>query len=58
MYVGEVGHDVGPRKWGHVDAIKTFNTKKSVPSQHVMDFDSRIDWYDKILTSESHAYRR
>ena len=28
-------------------------------SQHVMDFDHRIDWDNvKILKSESHAYRR
>ena len=35
------------------------NTKKSALSQHVMDFDHRIDWDNvKILKSESHAYRR
>ena len=32
------------RKREHVDAIKTFNMKKSALSQHVMDFDHRIDW--------------
>ena len=35
------------------------NTKKSALSQHVMEFDHRIDWDNvKILKSESHAYRR
>ena len=39
--------------------FKTFNTKKSALSQHVMDFDHRIDWDNvKTLKSESHAYRR
>ena len=38
--------------------LKTFNTKKSALSQHVMAFDHRIDWDNvKILKSESHAYR-
>ena len=38
---------------------RLFNTKKSALSQHVMDFDHRIDWDNvKILKSESHAYRR
>ena len=39
--------------------VKTFNTKKSALSQHVVEFDHRIDWDNvKILKSESHAYRR
>ena len=39
--------------------VKTFNIKKSELSQHVMEFDHRIDWDNvKILKSESHAYRR
>ena len=44
----------------HCRAFKfTVNTKKSALSQHVMDFDHRIDWDNvKILKSESHAYRR
>ena len=43
----------------HVDAVKTFNIKKSALSQHVIDFDHIIDWDNvKILKSESHAYRR
>ena len=58
MYVGETGRSVRTRKREHVDAVKTFNTKKSALSQHVMDFDHRIDWDNvKILKSESHAYR-
>ena len=59
MYVGERGRSVRTRKWEDADAVKTFNTKKSALSQHVMDFDHRIDWDNvKILKSESHAYRR
>ena len=59
VYVCETGRSVRTRKREHVDAVKTFNTKKSVLSQHVMDFDHRIDWDNvKILKSESHAYRR
>ena len=57
--VGETGRSVGTRKWEHVNEVKIFNTKMSPPSQHVMDFDHRIDWENvKILKSESHAYRR
>ena len=44
MYVGETGRSVRTRKREHVDAVKTFNTKKSALSQHVMEFDHRIDW--------------
>ena len=59
MYVDETGHSVRIRKRKHIDAVKTFNTKTSALSQHVMDFDHRIDWDNvKILKSESHAYRR
>ena len=59
MYVGETGSSVRTRKREHADAVKTFNTKKSALSRHVMDFDHRIDWDNvKILKSESHAYRR
>ena len=43
LYVGETGRSVRTRKREHADAVKTFNTKKSVLSQHVMDFDHRID---------------
>ena len=57
--VGETGRCVRPRKREQVDAVEAFNTKESVLSQHVMDFDHRIDWDNvKILKSESHAYRR
>ena len=57
--VGETGPSVRTRKREYVDAVKTFNTKKSALSQHVMDFDHRIDRDNvKILKSESHAYRR
>ena len=59
VYVGETGRSVRTRKREHADAVKTFNTKKSALSQHVMDFDHRIDWDNvKILKSEPHAYRR
>ena len=59
MYLGETGRSVRIRKRKHVDAVKTFNTKTSALSQHVMDFDHRIDWDNvKILKSESHVYRR
>ena len=59
VYVGETGRSVRTRKWEHIDAVKTFNTKKSALSQRVVDFDHRIDWNNvKILKSESHAYRR
>ena len=59
VYVGEIGRSVKTRKREHADAVKSFNTKKSALSQHVMDFDHRIDWDNaKILQSESHAYRR
>ena len=58
VYVGETGRSVKTRKREHADAVKTFNTKTSALSQHVMDFDHRIDWDNlKILKSESHAYR-
>ena len=58
MNVGETERSLRTRKRKHVDAVKTFNTKKSALSQHVMDFDHRIDWDNvKILKSESHAQR-
>ena len=44
MYVGETERSVRTSKREHDDAVKTFNTKKSALSQHVMDFDHRIDW--------------
>ena len=50
MYVGETGCSVGTREREHADAVKTFNTKKSALSQHVIDFDHGIDWNNvKIL---------
>ena len=59
VYVGETGRSVRTIKWEHVNADKTFNTKMSALSQHVMGFDHRIDWdIVKILKSESHAHRR
>ena len=59
MYVGETGRSVRTRKQEHVDAAKTFNTKKLALSQHVMNFDHEIEWDNvKILKSESRAYRR
>ena len=39
VYVGETERSVRTRKREHTDAVKTFNTKKSGVSQHVMDFD-------------------
>ena len=59
MYVDETGRSIRTRKREHVDAVKTSNTKESTLSQHVMDFNQRIDWDNvKILMSESLAYRR
>ena len=59
MYIGETGRNVRTRKREHVDAVKTFNTKKSALNQHLVAFDNRIDWDNvKILKSESHAHRR
>ena len=59
MYVGETGRSVRTKKREHADAVKIFNTKKSALSQHVMDFDHKIDWNNvKILKSQSHGYRR
>ena len=53
VYVGETGHSVRTRKREHADAVKTFNTKKSVLCQHVIDFDYRIESDNvKILMSE------
>ena len=43
VYVGETGRSIRTRKREYADAVKTFNTKKSALSQHVMDFDHRID---------------
>ena len=59
VYVGETGRSVRTRKREHAAAFKTFNTRKSALSQHVMDFNHRIDRNNvKILKSKSHAYRR
>ena len=59
MCVGETGRSVRTGKREHADAVKTFNIKKSALSQHVVDFDHRIDWDNvKILKSEPHANRR
>ena len=59
VYVDGTGCSVRTRKREHADAIKTFKTKKSALSQHVMDFDHGIDGDNvKILKSESHGYRR
>ena len=59
VYVGETGRSVRTRKRKHADAVNTFITKKSALSQHVVNFDHKIDWDNvKILKSESHASRR
>ena len=59
VYVGETGRSVRTRKREPADAVKTFNIKKSALSQHVMDFDHRIDWDNvKIMKSELHAHMR
>ena len=50
VHVGETGCGVRTRKREYVDAVMTFNTKKSALSQHVMNFDNRIHWdYVKVL---------
>ena len=62
VYIGETRPCVrseNQKKREHTDVNKTFNTKKSALSQHVMDFDHRIDWDNvKIAKSESHTKRR
>ena len=59
MHVGKTGRSVRTRIREHVDAVKTFKTKSSALSQHVMDFNYTTDWDNvKILTSELHACRR
>ena len=50
VHVGQTGRSVRTRKREHVDAVKTFNIKKSALSQHVLNFDHRINWDNvKIL---------
>ena len=58
VYVGETERSVRTRKREHADAVKTFNTKKSALSQHVMDFDHRKDWDNVKILKSAHAYRR
>ena len=56
MHVGEMGCNVRIRKWEHVDAVKTINTKKSALSLHVMDFNHQIDWDNfKLIKSLFHV---
>ena len=40
------------------DGSERVNTKKSTLSQHVMDFDHRIDWDNVKTLKSAHAYRR
>ena len=57
--LGETGRSVRTRKREHADAVKSFSTKKSALSQHVMDFDHRIDWDNvKILKYTDVALRK
>ena len=42
--LGETRRSVRTSKRELVDAVKTFNTKKEILSQHVLDFDYGIDW--------------
>ena len=59
MCVGRTGRNFRTRKREHADAVKTFNSKKSGLSQHVMNFDLSTDWDNfEMLKSESHAYWR
>ena len=54
MYVGGTGRSIRTRKREHLDAFKTCMTKISALSQHVMNFDHRINWDNiKILQPES-----
>ena len=39
VYVDETGYSVRTRKRNHVDVVKIFNIRKSVLSQHVVNFD-------------------
>ena len=53
VYAGETGRSVRTRNQEHVDVLKTFGTKKSALSQHIMDFDHKTDWENvKILKSQ------
>ena len=59
MYASATAGSVKSRKWEHVDAFKTFNIKKSAPTQHNMDLDLTINRDNvKMLKSESCAFRR
>ena len=50
VYLGKTSRSARTRKREHVDAV---NPKKSALSQHVLDFDHRIDWNNvEILKSE------
>ena len=55
VYIGKTGCSARTRKRAHVDAVKTFNTKKSALSQHVMDFNRRVDWDYVKNCSQSHV---
>ena len=56
VYVGETGRSVRTRKREHADAVKTFNIKKPALSQHVMDFDHRIDWDNVKILKSNHMH--
>ena len=53
MYVGETGRSVRTRKREHANAVKTFNTKKSALSQHVMDSIGVANYFFFAPTPES-----
>ena len=56
MYVGETGCNVGTKKREHVDAVKTFHSKKLALNRNVMDLDRRIDWDDVKVPKSSHKH--
>ena len=43
MYVDDTGLNTRARKREHINAVMTFNAEKLALSQHVIDFDRRID---------------
>ena len=54
MHVSETDDNVRSGKREHVDAVETFNTKKSALSQHVIAFEYNIGRDNvKTLKSES-----
>ena len=45
-----------PKKREHVDAVKTFHSKKLALNQHVMDLDHIIDWDNVKVPKSNHKH--